>query len=98
MKADLATLKKQLRLDDYDGDDELLEGLLAAAEESVANAINRDVSEMMDERTGELPPPIAQAIIMMAVHLYSNPGVTDDRQQHTIPYGLMFLLKPYRRL
>lgn len=94
----LALFKKHVRADDFADDDEYLEHLLAAAEESVITATHRTEQELRDNNAGEFPTPLKHAVMMLAAHWYNQRESVSSVQMHEVPDSLQALVKPYRKL
>jgi uncharacterized phage protein (predicted DNA packaging) len=94
----LSLLKKHVRADDFDTDDEKLQLYLDAAEEQVVLATNRTADELMEMGGGALPPSIVQAVMLMAGSWYDNAEGTQGVQQHEVPFGVSALVKPFVRI
>ena len=93
----LALFKKQVRADDFDDDDALLQHLLATAGDAVVRATNRDESELIGD-SGELPVMLQHAAMMLAAHWYNQREIVSAVQMHEVPDGVAALIKPYRKL
>ncbi len=93
----LALFKKHVRADDFADDDEYLQHLLAAAEESVVTATNRTADDIVG-CYGEFPAPLKHAVMMLAAHWYNQRESVSGVQMHEVPDALQALVKPYRIL
>lgn len=93
----LALFKKQVRADDFDDDDELLQHLLDTAGDAVVRATNRDEDDLLDE-AGALPLMLQHAAMMLAAHWYNQRESVSAVQMHEVPDGIAALIKPYRKL
>ena len=93
----LALFKKQVRADDFDDDDELLQHLLDTAGDAVVRATNRDEDDLLDE-AGALPLMLQHAAMMLAAHWYNQRESVSAVQRHEVPDGIAALIKPYRKL
>jgi uncharacterized phage protein (predicted DNA packaging) len=95
----LALLKKHVRADDFNEDDEYLQHLLDTAEEWVVNATNRSREELSDMYNGmQLPRAIVQAALMLAAHWYNQRESVSGVQMHAVPDSIDALIKQYRKL
>lgn len=94
----LDLLKKHVRYDDVDADDEKLQSRLDAAEAYVINATNRTEDELVQMGGGEaFPMPIVQVILMVAASFDEHTQAVATSQLHTNQlYAAM--LKQYRKL
>mgnify|MGYP002864131965 CR=1 FL=1 len=95
---DLNLLKKHVRADDFSGDDDYLQHLLDAAEESVITMTNRTLAELADGETGDLPSSLQHAVLLLAGHWYNQRESVAGVQMHAVPHALEALVKPYRKL
>ena len=95
---DLALFKKHVRADDFADDDDYMQHLLDAAEVSVITATHRTEDELKAIGNGEIPAPVAQAIMMLAAHWYNQRESVSTTQMHQVPDSLSALIKPYRKL
>ncbi len=93
----LALFKKQVRADDFDDDDELLQHLLDTAGDAVVRATNREEDDLLDE-AGALPLMLQHAAMMLAAHWYNQRESVSAVQMHEVPDGIAALIKPYRKL
>ena len=93
----LALFKKQVRADDFDDDDELLQHLLDTAGDAVVRATTRDEDDLLDE-AGALPLMLQHAAMMLAAHWYNQRESVSAVQMHEVPDGIAALIKPYRKL
>lgn len=94
----LELFKKHVRADDFAGDDEYLEHLLATAEEAVLTATNRTADELRNSETGKLPAPLIHAMMLLAGHWYNQREAVSAVQMHEVPDTLQALVKPFVRL
>ena len=94
----LELLKKHVRADDFDTDDEKLQQYLDAAEEQVIMATNRTADDLTATHNGSLPPSLVQAVLLMAASWYDNAESLSSVQMHEIPYGVSALVKPFVRI
>jgi uncharacterized phage protein (predicted DNA packaging) len=95
---DLELFKKHVRADDFSDDDDYLQHLLDAAQESVIIATNRSVDELSEIGGGNFPKSLQQAIMMLAAHWYNQRESVSSVQMHEVPDSLQILIKPYRKL
>lgn len=95
----LELLKKHVRADDFDTDDEKLQVYLDAAEEQVILATNRTAEELLGlGRDGQLPASLVQATLLMAASWYDNAEGIQSVQMHEMPYGVSSLVKPFVKI
>lgn len=94
----LELLKKHVRADDFNADDEKLQQYLDAAEQQVITATNRTEAELTEIGGGKFPPMLAQAVLLVAAAWYAVPENTAGVQYHEVPYGATALIKPFRKL
>lgn len=95
----LELLKKHVRADDFDTDDEKLQLYLDAAEEQVILATNRTKEELLGMgRDGQLPASLVQATLLMAASWYDNAEGIQSVQMHEMPYGVSSLVKPFVKI
>lgn len=95
---DLSLLKKHVRADDFSGDDDYLQHLLDAAEESVVTMTNRTLDDLVVEDTGQLPSSLQHAVLLLAGHWYNQRESVSGVQMHAVPHALEALVKPFRKL
>ena len=96
---DWELLKKSVRADDCDSDDELLSHLLDASMTYVTDATGRSASELAAMGTdGMYPPDLRQAVVMLAGHWYNQREAVSGVQMAEVPYSLQALVKPFRQL
>lgn len=100
---DIATLKRQLRLDDdYTAEDELLSLYLDAAESLCARILGRTLYATEAEIPAtdnhgisiEKNKHIVLAILLTASHFFGNREAVTDMQLSELPLGVKHLLGP----
>jgi hypothetical protein len=95
-------IKKHSRID-YDCEDSLLELYGNAAEETVANYLNRgnkvaDCVQSLKEQYGGVPSAIRQAALMLVDVSYSYRSPISPTNVSVVPYTFDILVKPYMKL
>lgn len=98
----LEYIKQHSRIE-YDCEDALLELYADAAEEVLAQTLNRgnDAQEMVTslfEQYGKIPAPIYHAGLMLVDLSYQNRTAIGPQQMHVIPYTFDMMVKPYMKL
>lgn len=88
---------------EYDCEDALLELYADAAEEVLAQTLNRgnNAQEMVTslfEQYGKIPTPIYHAGLMLVDLSYQNRTAIGPQQMHIIPYTFDICVKPYMKL
>jgi len=94
----LALLKKHVRADDFNTDDDYLQHLLDSAKEAVVMATNRSEAELNSMGSGSLPNMLVQAVLLLAAHWYNQRESVSGVSMHEVPDSLAALVKPYRKL
>ena len=89
-------IKKQLRID-FDDEDDELELYGSSAEDTVLNYMNRTYQDLL-ENFGEVPAPIRQATLMLVDNSYQHRSPAEPTQMYYVMYGFDSLIKPYMRL
>lgn len=89
-------IKKQLRID-FDDEDDELELYGSSAEDTVLNYLNRTYQDLL-ENFGEVPAPIRQATLMLVDNSYQHRSPAEPTQIYYVLYGFDSLIKPYMRL
>lgn len=97
-EAKLKMLKKHVRADDFNDDDEYLQQLLDAAESYVCRATNRTMDELVEMGEGEMPKPLWHAVLLICGHWYNQREAVSAGQMTEVPYTLSALLKEYTKL
>lgn len=92
----LQRVKKAVRADDFDDDDEYLEFLTEAAEEHVLKRIRRQPEEILTD--GQLPLPLQQAVLMLVGHWYNQREAVGGAQFSEVPMGYEALVRPFIKL
>lgn len=93
----LDRLKKHVRADDFDDDDELLDGYREAAEEAVLRDIGRSEEEL-EENFGKIPAPLCQAVLLLAGFWYDHREGASSGGVAELPFAVRSLTLPYKRL
>lgn len=94
----LDIFKKHVYADDIgDADDAILSLYLEAAETIVLRMTNRTAEDLLEEGGGVMPPPLIHAMMLLGGHYYANREAVGSNTS-ALPYGVDFLVKPYRRL
>lgn len=97
----LAEIKRQCRIeDDFTLEDTLLTSYGTAAEEIIAQLLNRGktVAAMvasLTEEYGSVPEPIKNAVLLLSDHFYQHRSPTENISLSIVPYSFDFLVKPY---
>lgn len=94
----LSRIKKAVKADDFDDDDEYLGFLAEAAADLVSKRTNRDVAELKEMGGGELPPAIVQAILLVVGHWYNQREAVGSVSMNEVPLGFAALVSSYRKL
>ena len=90
----LAEAKLHLRVD-HSEEDALIQSMIDAATQSVANHLDMHVDDMEDYI--DMPAPVAAAILLRVGDLYENREAVQDRSLYDNP-TFARLLAPYRSL
>lgn len=95
-------VKQHSRIE-YDCEDSLLELYRDAAEETLAQYLNRgkNATEMvasLKEEYGEIPAPIYQATLMLVDQSYQHRSPSSPQNMYNVSYGFDILVKPYMKL
>lgn len=93
---ELELLKKSVRADDFDDDDELLQHYLDAAESYVVSLTNRTEDDLKTDDAW--PEDLLQAILMLAGHWYNQREAASGTVMSEVPYGVTAICKRYRKL
>ena len=95
-------IKQHSRLD-YDCEDRLLDLYGQAAEETIANYLNRGTTvdeclTSLKEQYGAVPAVIIQAALMLVDVSYQHRSPVSPANLSIVPYTFDFLVKPYIKL
>jgi len=94
----LDAIKAQCRIERcFTGEDQLLTIYGNAAEDGILRVLNRSIDEIR-ESYGGVPDGLKVAGLMLAEHLYTHRGPTENVQLSSIPYAVDFYMKPYMKL
>lgn len=89
-------LKLQVNLvEDYEGEDLLLNRLLAVAQLSVENHIQQPLENFVED--GNLNPMLVHAILILSAHFYANREPIAYVQPRPVPYTFEYLLQPFKK-
>ena len=86
-------LKAHLNID-IQSDDDYIEQLSMAAQNSVEKRIQCQLSEYVNKE-GNLIPSLKHAIKIMVATLYDNREAVSFGQPHPVPYTLDYLITPF---
>lgn len=95
---DFSLLKKHLRADDYDGDDDYIRYLSEVAEEHICRATQRTAEDLIDLGGGEWPKPLQHAAMLLVGHWHNQREAVAGTQMTSVPHGYLSLIKPYIKL
>lgn len=97
---DFDLFRQHCRADDAgDADDAVLRFYLDTATSVVIKATRRTVEELCAmSDTGDFPHELKMAVMLLGAHYYANREVADTVELKSIPYGMMYLVAPYRKL
>ena len=89
-------IKGQLRLDDEQAqmEHDLLVGYGDSAEDTVLNACNRTLEDLI-EVYGHVPAPVRHATLMLVDNMYKERSPVSPQNMSAVPYTFDLLLKPY---
>lgn len=93
----LELLKKHVRADDFDADDELLDSYRESAEEMVLHEIGMSEGEL-EQSYGKIPAPLRQAVLLLAGFWYDHREAASVGQVSELPFAVRSLTLPYKRL
>lgn len=92
--ASAGDLARQLRLDGVDEEETYLASLLTAAEGSLLAAANRDSTDGLSEAG---LAAFRHAELMLASYWYGQREAASAGQQSAVPFGIAYLILPYKR-
>lgn len=95
---ELQMLKKQVRADDFNDDDDYLQQLLDVADEYICKYTNRNREELVEMGGGQMPRMLFQAKLLIAAHWYNQREAVSQGEMKEVPYTLSALIKPFRKL
>ena len=91
----LGMVKKHLRLDASNTqEDDLLQLYASAAEDTILNLCNRSYDCLL-ECYGEVPKPIQNASLLLVENQYTQRSVVSPTNLSSVPYSFDLLVKPY---
>lgn len=97
----LGQIKQQVRIEqDFDDENSLLTSYGAAAEETVANLLNRgktvdDMVASLTDEYGGIPESITNAALMLVDNWYQHRSPIDVVNMSVVPYAFDLIIKPY---
>ena len=97
-RVSLELLKKHVYADDFTGDDDYLDHLLAVAEEQVDTLAGYSREELACIPDEEYPMSLRQAILLRGVSLYAYREDIDTVQLSSVPDSLKALVKPWQKM
>ena len=97
MLLNLEGIKKHLNIDDYYEDDDFyLIYLCEVAEMAVEKHIDTNLEKVAEENGGELPAPIAHAILLLIGNMYKSRESVSYGSVTSIPFSYEYLLSLYK--
>lgn len=82
---------------DFVDDDELIESMILAAEQSIEKYLNTDFDTIVKNNNGELPHSIKLAIKILVGNFYANrESVSFNSVPYRIPFSFEYLLQPFK--
>lgn len=97
-RVSLELLKKQVRADDFDGDDIYLEHLLQVAESQVESMTGYSAEELARIPDGDYPAELKQAILLRAASMYAYREDVDTASLSEVPNSTKALVKPWQKM
>lgn len=97
-RVSLELLKKQVRADDFDGDDIYLEHLLQVAESQVESMTGYSAEELACIPDGDYPAELKQAILLRAASMYAYREDVDTASLSEVPNSTKALVKPWQKM
>lgn len=97
-RVSLELLKKQVRADDFDGDDIYLEHLLQVAEAQVESMTGYSSDELSCIPDEDYPAELKQAILLRAASLYAYREDVDTASLSEVPNSTKALVKPWQHM
>ena len=91
-------LKKQVRADDFEGDDIYLEHLLQVAESQVESMTGYSAEELACIPDGDYPAELKQAILLRAASMYAYREDVDTASLSEVPNSTKALVKPWQKM
>ena len=67
------------------------------AEEMVLNMVDRSLGELYS-KYGSIPSPIKRAVLALADHLWTHPGIVTSGRLSGVPYTIDAMVKHYAKL
>lgn len=93
----LYQVKKHLNIDDdFTEDDEYLVDLIHVAEAVIQKHIDDNLKEVAEANGGELPSPLAQAMLLLIGDLYANRESVAYTSVSELPLSYKYLLSLYK--
>lgn len=93
----LNLVKKQVRAEDFQTDDEHLQFLTDAAERQVVSMTQCDEARLVEKGDGDLPLPLKQAVLLLVGHWYNQREAVSGSLSE-VPLGVEALVRPFREL
>lgn len=97
-RVSLELLKKQVRADDFEGDDIYLEHLLQVAESQVESMTGYSAEELACIPDGDYPAELKQAILLRAASMYAYREDVDTASLSEVPNSTKALVKPWQKM
>ena len=94
MYISLEQAKAHLNIVDFDGDDEYILGLIAAAEQAVRVHVNEDFDTLAEANGGCLPAPLEQAMLIAIGTWYQRREALGNSAE--LPLSMRYLIDLYR--
>lgn len=97
-RVSLELLKKQVRADDFEGDDIYLEHLLQVAESQVESMTGYSAEELACIPDWDYPAELKQAILLRAASMYAYREDVDTASLSEVPNSTKALVKPWQKM
>lgn len=97
MFLNIEQIKKHLNIDaEYTDDDNYLSSLYNVAEKVVEKHTDINLEHIADVNGGELPSPLAQAMLLFIGEMYRNREINSFTSVNSIPYNFDYILSLYK--
>ena len=93
----LNDIREHLNIDEWFHDDDYLIANIGEAVEDIAEHHIDDDLSALEDKNGDIPRPLIQAMLLLCGHFYANREAVSFGTPHEVPLAYSYLLDLFRR-